>query len=149
MKKFLTLFLSLCFSTGLFAQANNILGVWYNQEKSAKIEIYQMGGKFYGKIIWLKEANGADGNPKLDVKNSDEKLRTQSVIGLIMLKNLTYNPKNKKWEDGTIYDPASGKTYKSYAWFEGNQTNTLNVRGHLGISSWLGRSQTWERTTAE
>ena len=146
MKKIFTVVLSLCFSAGLFAQADNVLGVWYNQEKTAKIEITKEGEKFFGKIIWLKEPNNPDGKPKLDTKNPDAKLRTQQTLGLAILKNLGYNAKNKKWEGGTIYDPDSGNTYKSYLWFEGDQTNSLNVRGFVGVSV-LGRNQIWVRTT--
>ena len=47
--------------------------------------------------------------------------------------------------DGRIYDPESGKTYKSVLSSDGN---TLSVRGYVGIKA-FGRSQTWKRTAAE
>ena len=49
------LFLSLT----LTAQSSKtaIVGTWLNQEKAAKVEIYQQGEKFFGKIVWLKEPN--------------------------------------------------------------------------------------------
>ena len=39
-----------------FAQkhkASDILGIWYNEEKSSKLQIYQDGNKFFAKIVWL------------------------------------------------------------------------------------------------
>ena len=146
MKGSLTVILTLCFTTGLFAQHDQIAGVWYDQDKRAKIEIFKEGDKFFGKTIWVKEPNSPDGQPLTDKKNPDAKLRTQPIIELVIIKNLAYNEKSKKWEGGTVYDPESGNTYKIYMWFEGNQTDALNLRGYLGVSL-LGRNQIWTRTT--
>ena len=49
---------------------------------------------------------------------------------------------DKSWEDGTILDPKSGKTYSCYITFE--DENTLKVRGYIGFSL-LGRTQKWIR----
>lgn len=48
-------------------------------------------------------------------------------------------------ENGRIYDPATGKTYKSSISSDGN---TLSVRGDIGIKA-IGRSETWKRTSAD
>ena len=45
-------------------QADDIVGVWYNQEKTAKVEIFKQGEKYHGKVVWLKEPN-RDGSPKV------------------------------------------------------------------------------------
>jgi hypothetical protein len=38
------------------AQTDKLEGLWYNDIKSAKVLITRAGnGKFYGKVIWLKE----------------------------------------------------------------------------------------------
>ena len=47
--------------------------------------------------------------------------------------------------NGRIYDPETGKTYKSEMSSEGN---TLSLRGYIGFKA-LGRSETWKRTSAE
>ena len=44
-----------------------------------------------------------------------------------------------KWEDGKIYNPKNGKTYRCSMWLEGKE---LKVRGHLGI---FHETQTWKR----
>ena len=41
-----------------FAQkhkASDIVGIWYNEEKTSKLQIYEEGNKFFAKIVWLKE----------------------------------------------------------------------------------------------
>jgi uncharacterized protein (DUF2147 family) len=46
------------------------------------------------------------------------------------------------WEDGTIYDPENGKTYRCKITLE--SPNRLNVRGFVGISL-FGRTTVWTR----
>jgi hypothetical protein len=51
------------------AQTDKIEGLWYNDIKSAKIQISKgADGKFNGKIIWLKEPL-KNGKPKVDEEN--------------------------------------------------------------------------------
>lgn len=132
---------------GLTAQAqtkaDDILGIWWNQEKTSKIEVYKNGGKYFGKIIHLEEPNDEQGKPKVDKDNPDEKLRTRPILGMVILKDLAYDEDNE-YEDGNIYDPKSGKTYSANA--ELVNKNQLNLRGYVGISL-IGRTSTWTRTT--
>lgn len=130
----------------LFAQkeSDRITGVWFNGEKSSKIEIYETkNGSFAGKIIWLKEPNDASGKPKLDSKNPDDKLKKRPIMDLVILTGLTSDGKTK-YVNGKIYDPKSGKTYSAKAELTNN--NTLALRGFIGVSL-VGRTDTWTRTT--
>lgn len=52
----------------------------------------------------------------------------------------------KKWEGGSILDPANGKVYSCYI-TESEDGKTLEVRGYMGFSL-LGRTQTWHRVPA-
>lgn len=119
-------------------QADDILGVWYNEEKSAKIEIYEARSKYYGKIVWLKEPL-RDGQPKLDIHNEDESLRTRPVMGMKILNDFVFD--EDEWEDGTIYDPREGETYSCVITREGN---VLHVRGYIGFSL-IGRTTEWTK----
>lgn len=119
-------------------QADDLLGVWFNQEKSAKIQIFKVGEKYDGKIIWLKEPM-RDGEPKLDRENEDEDLRSRPIIGLEILKDFEFD--DDEWEDGTIYDPKNGETYSCYITKEGDK---LNVRGYVGIAL-IGRTSIWTK----
>jgi uncharacterized protein (DUF2147 family) len=120
--------------------ANAIMGTWRNGEGTALIEIYRKGDVFCGKIVWLKEPNDATGKPRTDVHNPDSKLRTRPVKGLENLRNFTYVGE-KKWENGSIYDPKKGKD--SVCEMTLTADNTLAIRGT--DASLTGRTDVWTR----
>jgi uncharacterized protein (DUF2147 family) len=137
----MALVLSVVFRSSAYAQKDKIEGLWYNEEKTAKIEVYKAtDGKFWGKIVWLKEPmrNGA---PKVDEKNPNESLKKRPIMGLTLLKHFSVAGKNT-YEDGEIYDPKNGKTYSCKITYKGDK---LDVRGYIGISL-IGRTTVWERT---
>jgi uncharacterized protein (DUF2147 family) len=150
MKTCIVTILALLLSVNIFAQsdeADKIRGYWLTQDNDAKIKIYRAkNGKYYGKITWLEEPNNPDGTPNVDDQNPDPKLRDQPVLGLLLLKSFTYNAKDKEWENGTIYDPENGNTYKCYMWFEDGNPDKLAVKGFIGFSL-IGREVSWTRTT--
>ena len=111
-----------------------IVGEWLSENKDGKVQVYRQGDKFFGKITW-----GKDGSKK-DVKNPDDKLKSQNIVGSVILKGFDFT--GKSWENGTIYDPNNGKTYSSIMKMSDN--NTLTIRGFVGISL-LGRSTVWTR----
>ena len=126
-----------------FAQKDKVEGYWLNEEKEAKVEIYKAkSGKFNGRIVWLKEPN-RNGQPKMDDKNPKTQLKSQPIIGLIILKGFNKDGDNT-YEDGTIYDPKNGKTYSCKITYEND--NSLSIRGYVGVSM-LGRTTKWTRTT--
>ncbi|KAA5535154.1 DUF2147 domain-containing protein [Taibaiella lutea] len=124
------------------AQKEKVEGNWLNQEKDAKIEIYKArDGKFYGKIVWLKEPN-RDGKPKTDINNPKENMKATPIMGLLILKGFNKDD-DTSYEDGTIYDPKNGKTYSCKITVK--DANTLSIRGYIGISL-IGRTTTWVRS---
>lgn len=141
MKKIIFLPLVFLFNIVFAQNTDDILGNWLNQDNDAKIEIYKEGNSFFGKLIWLKEPNEKDGSPKIDDKNPDENLRNRNLQGLVIVKNLKFDKKDKEWSGGKIYDPKSGKTYKCFAKIDGEN---LNLRGYIGFS-FIGRTATWSR----
>ena len=141
MKKTALLLALLCITLLSFAQnAGAIVGVWLNQEKDAKIEIYKSGEKYYGKLIWGKNIFEADGKTsKKDTKNSDASLRSRNLLNLVILKDFVYD--DGEWTDGTIYDPKNGKTYSCVMTIE---NNTLHITGYIGFT-WIGRTVVWTK----
>lgn len=120
------------------AQTDPIEKVWYNQEKTAKIQVYKAkDGRFYGKMVWLKEPL-ENGKPKVDKENPDDKKRNTPLIGLILLRGLEKDG-DHEYDNGKIYDPKNGKTYSCKITHKGN---TLDLRGFVGISL-IGRTSTW------
>lgn len=142
MVKKLSFLLVLALSTiTVFAQkSDDILGKWLNSSGEGQIEIYKKGDKFFGKLVWIKEPNDQSGKPKTDVKNPNASLRTKPLMGLEILKDFVFD--DKKWTDGNIYDPKTGKTYSCNMTLKEN--GQLNMRGYIGISL-IGRSESWKR----
>ena len=122
-------------------QTNQIEGVWITQDdetgkKKSEVLLYKNEGKLYGKILnlLLEEDKG-----KLCVNCKGEN-KNLAIEGMVIVEGLELN--GKTWEEGTILDPKSGKTYSCYITFE--NVNTLKVRGYIGFSL-LGRTQKWIR----
>jgi uncharacterized protein (DUF2147 family) len=115
-------------------------GLWYNQEKTAKIQIFKAAdGKYYGKIVWLKIPD-INGQPKVDNNNPDHSRRKDPILGLQILRSLTKESENS-YDNGTIYDPKNGKTYSCKMEHKGDK---LSLRGYIGFSL-IGRTTVWTR----
>ena len=123
------------------SQSDEILGIWLEEEKQSKIEIYKEDNRFFGKIIWLKEPLDENGNEKLDKENPNPSLRKNPINGLIIMKNLKY-VKEGEWSNGEIYDARSGKTYSLEVYMK--DPNKLDLRGYLGFTL-FGRTTSWNR----
>ena len=122
------------------AQSENaILGVWYNTEKTAQVEIAKKGSAFIGKIVWLKDPNPG-GKPAVDKDNPNPKLKARPLMGLNLLEGLKFS--SGIWEDGTIYDPKSGKTYSCQVKLK--SSDVLEVKGYIGFSL-IGRTVEWTK----
>ncbi len=146
--KFLLILFSLFIGVTTYAQKNkadDIVGKWFTENNEAKVEIYKIGDKYYGKIVWLKEPNDKEtAKPSKDKKNPDVKLRERAIIGMNFVNGFKFDG-DEKWEDGTVYDAKSGKTYNGYIAFESK--DKLKLRGYIG-KSWmgLGRTTYWIRS---
>lgn len=134
--------------TAVAAGPDDILGLWFNQEKDAQIEIVKCGDKYCGRIVWLKEPDypegskdGAPGTPKTDHHNPDVARRNSPIIGLPIVHDFVFAG-GDLWKDGKVYDPKNGKTYSGKMTLRSPQH--LDLRGYIGISL-IGRTTTWTR----
>ena len=117
--------------------AEEIIGLWDTGE--SHVEIYSCGELLCGRIAELDEPLDEDGNEKLDENNPDPALRARPIIGMDLIAGFSRAGK-RKWEDGTIYDPRDGKTYKCKMTLQ--RDGTLKVRGYVGIPL-LGKTVIW------
>jgi uncharacterized protein (DUF2147 family) len=123
------------------------LGRWYAEGGAAQVEITDCGGELCGRVVWLRSPFDEDGCELRDRHNPDESLRRRPVIGLEILRALERVPAaTPTWKGGTIYDPASGQTYRASLRLSGS--NRLELRGYIGIPL-IGRTTTWFRVGAE
>jgi len=128
------------------APADRVIGLWLTEEADAHVRVERIGETYQGTIVWLKEPlypadddGGMAGKPKVDRENPDPKRQGMPIIGLRIVEGFRF--RDDEWQDGRIYDPNNGKTYKCRMWFDGE---TLRVRGFIGFSL-LGRSTSWSR----
>jgi len=141
MYKHLFITLLLFCSMNAFSQnKDQIIGKWLNATGEAHIQIYPNGGKYFGKIAWMKTPNDSDGKPRLDKNNPDNSLMKNPILGLVILKNFIFD--DDIWQGGSIYDPKTGKTYSCKISLQG--PDKINVRGFVGFSM-LGRTESWTR----
>jgi uncharacterized protein (DUF2147 family) len=135
----------LLISTLTYAQktGDELKGIWESGNGKARVKVDKISNKFYGRIVWLKEPIDPEtGKPKVDKNNEDESQRNVPLKGYRMLKDFTYDEKNKEWIDGTIYDPESGSLYSCV--IKMKNKNTLDIRGYIGVKT-LGRTDEWKR----
>jgi uncharacterized protein (DUF2147 family) len=149
-KTYLTLFLTGLLVTvtllgAAFTPADNpdaVIGTWLTGSKKGRVQIYKQGDQYFGKIVWLKDPNAPKTNlPLTDTNNPDSQKRTKPLLGLVNLRNFSYDSGNV-WDEGKVYDPENGKEYSCKLTLR--DANTLDVRGYVGISL-IGRTDTWVR----
>jgi uncharacterized protein (DUF2147 family) len=119
--------------------AEPMVGKWKTvDDKTGKVvsdvQLYEQGGKLFGKITGLTEPNNKQGKPKTCTacKGTD---KDKPIIGLVIVKDL--GPDGDRYKGGTILDPEDGKIYKAEVWAEDGK---LKVRGYLGP---FYKTQTW------
>lgn len=127
---------------------DDILGVWLNQDKDGKIEIYKCGDKYCGKIVWMSQPDyppgskdGIPGTPRRDHKNSNPELRQRPIQDLVFMRDFSFSGDNV-WKGGEVYDPKSGHTYHGKITMI--SPHELKLRGYVGISL-FGRTDVWTR----
>ena len=120
-------------------QGNTIEGRWLREDKKNYIvEIYRCADKYCGKIVWMKEPNNDQGQPRKDTENPEKALRERPLIGMDILETFDYLGENK-WDGGTIYSFNRGKKYDAKINLKGNK---LQLTASILFFS---KSYTWIR----
>jgi uncharacterized protein (DUF2147 family) len=139
MKTLITVFLMI----PLLGSAQTIVGKWTTiddnsgQEKSV-VEIFEKGGKYFGKVIKLFRDANEDPDPVCDECQSDDPRYKKKIIGMEIIRDMEKS--GDEYSNGDILDPENGKVYKCKLWVEGNE---LKVRGYWGP---FFRTQSWRKT---
>ena len=131
------------------SKADRICGYYYAADpdngEGSQIHIYKTAaGTYEGQVVWMQYPNHPNGEPRRDVKNPDASKRSQTNVGIVLIKGFTYNAKTDEWDNGSVYNPKSGKTYSSFMKLESG--TKLKVRGYLGVSL-LGKTVVWTKET--
>jgi len=119
------------------AFAGDPTGLWQTPTNGGQVRITRCGQALCGTLV---TSNTIRANPGvLDEHNSDQSLRGRTLRNLPMLRGFTGGP--TEWRNGSVYNPADGRTYRGTITMDGD--NTLRLRGCVVAP--LCRTQTWTR----
>jgi uncharacterized protein (DUF2147 family) len=109
--------------------ADAILGKWISTEKNLIVDVYKENNVYKSKIVWFDASDDLSKPMKsrVDYKNPDQNLRDHKLVGLEILNGLKYNLNSNRWENGTVYDPNTGKFWSAVIFFD--QEKKLAVKG--------------------
>ena len=122
-----------------------VIGDWVTPGGGAKVRIAvcpTAPNQLCGVLVWLRQGLDAAGKPVRDVANPDPALRTRPLVGGPFLTGFTRDAPGR-WSGGRIYDPDSGKTYRSKMRI--NDDGTLKLEGCVLV---ICQAQTWKRPPA-
>ena len=112
---------------------DRILGVYKAVKDGAvsKVRISKVGDNAYkAQIFWLEKPTHPDGTLRKDIKNPDPAKRETPSSQVVLIESVSYDQKENVWNNGNIYDPTSGKVYRTIVDF--TEEKTLRIRGFLG-----------------
>lgn len=121
-----------------------LLGEWWTENNEGRVRFTKdKDGTYRGTTTCCKPKNPSPDHPAVDMYNPNPKMRTRPTVGIILIWKLRYEGEGA-FEDGYVYNPRDGKTYRFDA--EIVDKNTLKIRGYAGISL-FGQTQIWKRVT--
>lgn len=111
-------------------KADDICGIYHSKDPFSKegsqCEIYKAAnGTYEAKVVWVE-------NPK-----------KKDQLGLVFMTGLTYNAKEKEYQNGKLKYPGKSGTYKTYIRLTDDK-KTMKMRGYLGVSL-FGMTVDWTR----
>jgi uncharacterized protein (DUF2147 family) len=120
------------------AQSDKIAGLWFNEDKSNKVEIYKAGETYSGKVVWIAKLENNPGLQLKDKNNPKPELRSRDILGMDIITGLKYS--GGKWVNGTIYSPKKGiyADCKAEVLSDGRLKLTVTKSG-------ITRTQIWTR----
>ena len=118
-------------------------GRWLTEKKHGIVEVYRCAadGTLCGRLVWFQIELGSPNPQGIDLHNPDPARRNSSLCGIGFMTG--FKPAEAGvWEDGTLYDPETGKTYSGTITLQPD--GMLRLRGYIGTPL-LGRNTIWTR----
>ena len=146
--KSLSIFFVLIFLNSVQLKAQNIspkekiCGKWETLKKTLRIQVYIEHNQFKAKIIWFSDTEGKPMDYWTDKRNPNPSLRNRKILGMSILRNLTYHPETNSWEDGMIYDSKHGREWNASAHID--KKGLLRVKGYWHFK-FIGRTLIFRR----
>ena len=133
-----------CGTFTIGARAEQTLdGFWMDSDGEVILEIGPCGEVRCGKVAWLKQPLGPDGQALRDYRNPDPSLRRRPVCGLQVVSGFR-KQEDGTWGDGTVYVSDEGTSYSGSANIL--SPTQVEVTGYVGLTI-FGASEVWTRVT--
>ncbi len=131
----------LCFIAN-FTLAQSVVGKWKTiddntGEARSIVDVFERGGKLYGRITKLFRKPGENPDPVCDKCETNDPRYLKKIIGMEFMEGLIKD--DQEYSGGNILDPDNGKVYRCKIWVEDNR---LKVRGYIGP---FYRTQSWQK----
>lgn len=122
---------------------DDILGVWETEDGNLKFEMFDSGETYSARILHGARLLEEDGKTyKKDLQNPDPALRDRSLEGIVCITGLAWDDGDQRWEDGSFYLAASGRTVSAQVTLD---DETMELRAYRGRPM-LGRTITLRRS---
>lgn len=135
-----------------FATENaSVFGYWKHiDEDTGKplsiFKLWEQDGRLVGKIV--KVFPKGDEAPQTVCSECSGKQHNKPVVGLVFLWGFERDGGNAhKWVDGTVLNPANGKTYNCEVELS-DDGKALKVFGYVRMLFKVGGTSVWQRPTA-
>jgi uncharacterized protein (DUF2147 family) len=122
-------------------RAENLDGYWMDSHGEVILQFGACGKDRCGRVAWLKKPRGPDRGPLRDFRNSDAKLQSRFVCGLVVVTGFKKQP-DGTWADGNVYVPDIGTSFSGYA--EVLSPSKVKVTGYMLLPI-FGSSEVWTR----
>ncbi len=124
------------------SEVRDITGIWSSEELGFELEIYGCGNSsICGRVVSYSKSSDYVDVPKSPPQK--EVAGDQRIVGRELLSGFEADLENgAKWNNGRIFNPKDGKTYKSTLTLA--DEDTLKLRAYVGIPI-FGRGLTLKR----
>jgi len=116
------------------AGADSVFGEWIPPGGDAVVRILETAEGATLRLVALLEAGATD------AENPDAALRSRRLAGIVLGEG--FRRDGSWWSGGSLYDPASGKSYQARFRLDG--PDRLELRGYVGAPL-FGQTQRWVR----
>jgi uncharacterized protein (DUF2147 family) len=146
--KYFSLCVALFLITTVFVKGQSvparerICGKWESLSKELRILVYVQNNQFKAKLIWFSNTEGKPMNYWTDIHNPDPALRSRKLLGMSILRGLSYNAGTNTWENGMVYDSRHGREWNASAYI--GKKGELHVRGYWHFK-FIGKTITFRR----
>ena len=129
-------------SDNTVTELRDITGLWTSEELGFELEIYGCGdANLCGRVVSYSKSSDYVDLPK--APQLEEVAGDQRIVGRELLSGFEADIENgAKWNNGRIFNPKDGRTYKSTLTLA--DEDTLKLRAYVGIPI-FGRNLTLKR----